>query len=507
MNKYLKIALKGALFALLGAIISKLFTYLYRLVIARFLGVEEYGVISLALAVLSFALVFSVMGMNQGVMRMFSYYHGKNKREKALSSYYSARKIVLFLSLFFALSLFLLSDFLAEVVFKNPSFSKILKILSLLVPFMSLNEIIWALFMAEKKPELLFYINYLLDKVIRLVLTFLALFIGLGVIGVAYSYLISGIITFFLATYFAKKQILNTKFRSENLKKELLNYSIPLMFAGVISTIFLWTDTVLLGIFKSAKEVGLYNAAIPTANLINLPAIALGSFFVPLFTEILAKKKHSMLKSFTSSISRWIYIAALPLLFILLIFGQDLLIILFGKEFGLAYIALVVLALKEFSNLPISVSSWIIASYGKSNLLLKFSLFGTILNIILNILLIPKFGIFGAGLATLISSIFFGSFIIFRAKKISGFFPADTGIYKPLIASLLSSILIFLIDRLLFATTPFYAIFIYAIFFVSIYFSLIYILRGFTKEDKELMEFILKRMSKLKLGIASESAK
>src|SRR3989338_1931460 len=66
----------GTLLALGGIIISKLLGYTYRLIAARF-GTEEYGILSLGLAVFNILTLIGVLGLNQGALRYVSFYREK----------------------------------------------------------------------------------------------------------------------------------------------------------------------------------------------------------------------------------------------------------------------------------------------------------------------------------------------------------------------------------------------------------------------------------------------
>ena len=137
---YSKIA-KGAGILFVGAIISKALTYIYRLIVARFLGSEPYGLLSLGLAVLGVAGVFAGLGLGQGVLRYVSYYRGKKDEKRTKGTLTSAIKITLPLSIIIGVILFLLANTIATNIFHNPELTIIIQILAFVLPFSKLFRI------------------------------------------------------------------------------------------------------------------------------------------------------------------------------------------------------------------------------------------------------------------------------------------------------------------------------------------------------------------------------
>ena len=76
-----KIAL-SAMIVFIGMIISKILTYAYRLIVARFLGPEEYGTLTLSLSILYLLIVLSNIAHPSAIVRYASFYKGKNNQEK-----------------------------------------------------------------------------------------------------------------------------------------------------------------------------------------------------------------------------------------------------------------------------------------------------------------------------------------------------------------------------------------------------------------------------------------
>jgi O-antigen/teichoic acid export membrane protein len=118
--------------------------------------------------------------------------------------------------------------------------------------------------------------------------------LGFGVLGAAWGWVIAIIAMSFLAFYFLEKKvfpIFKTKVKAVSVDKELFSFSLPLLFAGIAGLVMGWTDTLMLGYFSSSADVGIYNAALPTAQLIRAIPGALGVIFFPVVSELYARNR------------------------------------------------------------------------------------------------------------------------------------------------------------------------------------------------------------------------
>src|SRR3989344_4881023 len=124
--------IRGAGFMLVGLILSKILNYIYRAITARWFSPEQYGVLSLGLAVLSVALIITIFGFNFGVERYIGYYANRKKQNQILKT---AILFTIPLSIIFAVILFFLSDFIAITFFHNKAVSIVIKVLAFSLPF------------------------------------------------------------------------------------------------------------------------------------------------------------------------------------------------------------------------------------------------------------------------------------------------------------------------------------------------------------------------------------
>ena len=229
-------------------------------------------------------------------------------------------------------------------------------------------------------------------------------------------------------------QIINAKFDSA-----LLKFSYPLMFVTILQTFMHWMDILMLGYFTDATTVGLYHPAARTAGLLQTLLLSFISIYAPMAAQFHAEgNKNELMKTY-KLVSRWLLICAIPISGIFIVFPGKVLL-LFGPEFLPSANILVILTGATFIQAILGASGPTLSMTGHTQLVLGNTIGAFVLNFGLNIFLIPKYGIIGAAMATLISLTAVG---LARTVEVSiilkmNFF--DQKLIKPMFAGILTFI-------------------------------------------------------------------
>lgn len=399
-NDSLKSISKGAGILLLGAIIAKLFNYLYRVAVARFLTPSDYGLLSIGISVIGVALIMSFMGLPHALLRFVAYYRGKNDKHGIDSTISTCIKISMASSIAVMLLLLLLSKNIAEGIYNNPLLANILFIFALSLPFLVILyniEIIAQAFMAIGYVVLARNIAEPLSKV---VITLGLLFFGFGIAGAAIGYAIGSVIGSILLFYFLQKRVyslfgaLKSKIANTG---PLFSFSLPLFLTDFAITAFVGIDTLMLGYFKTSETVGIYNAAAPTGVLVLIIPIALYTVFYPVICNLHARKLQ--IDNVYRAVSKWLFFVTLPVTLVLVLYSKEILALLFGVKYTSGFAALSIIAIgyliHSLSLTPVRVMMML----NKTKLILVNKLVALFINITLNLVLIPKYGMEGAAFA------------------------------------------------------------------------------------------------------------
>jgi len=426
-NRPVKTIAKAAAIFLFGTVLAKLLTYIFRLVIAR-TGVENYGLLSIALAIFGVISVVCVFGMDTGLYGLISSSLKQEEKERVKRFIKSASKLSLALSLMLSFLLFILSDFIAIAFFHTEELSLILKIIAIAIPFGVMRTIFQ---MALRAFQLIKYdtITRIAENILKLILTIIFLGMGYAVFGITWAYTISIFASFILSIFYFQRKVFTvftTKVKAKLINKELLVYSWPLLLNSISMIILTWTDTLMIGFFRGVTEVGLYNTAAPTANLISLLTKSIMAVFLPVTAALYLGNQKKQLENTYKTTIRWIFlINSFPVLLFVL-FPREILSLFFGQSYGQAYPSLIILSIFFCISSLTDVPRDILLMHKKTKTIFHITLIGVIANVILNLFLIPPYGYNGAALATgasfLITTILF--FSVARSKANVHFFDA-----------------------------------------------------------------------------------
>ncbi len=490
----LKTILKGAGFFFIGAIFSKAFSFVYAIVTARWLGPSDYGLLNIGIMFLGIGTILSTFGLNAGVMRFVSYYKSKGKEDYVKGVVLTSVKIVILTSILVSLFFYLISPYLAYVFFGEEGLLAIMPVFILAMPFNTLRQLFVFISRGFNNAKYPVYAEQFFMQPVRFFLTILFLLFGLGVVGVSTAVMFSVIMTSLLMLYFLEfrvHKIFRSKVKAKTDVKRLLSYSWPLAFTPMIYILLTWTDTLMIGYFLNAAAVGIYNVARPASVLIMVFPDSLNMLFVPVITSLYALRKKDEMRSVYLSVSKWIFIACLPLFLLFVVFPDNILTILFDSRYVSAAMPLSVLSLGYFLSVITGPGGGILSSLEKTKLLLFTSLVAACLNVVLNIVLIPVFGITGAALATSLSIIsqYWMNMII--ANKHMRIIPFGKHYVRPLFAGGLSILLIYTIKNT-FPLSLLWVAFLFALFW-SLYLMFLVLFRAFDEKDLKMINAVEKR--------------
>ncbi len=455
LDKALKLLVRSSVIVFVALILSKIFTYLYRIIIARYLGAEIYGLLTLAMMMLSWFAVFSSLGLNQGILRFISLYRGK-KEEKKIKYIFNLSLIFLLVSsLISSVLLFSLSEFISLKIFHTQDLIIFLKIFSIGVPFFTLSKVLLSAIKAYEKIAWYSFIVNILENISKLGMLLFLIFLGFKTHAVVFSY-VSGILIVFVVSYLVCKYKISGVFGKQNLNKDikkkiakdLFTYSWPLLFFLVINRIFYWIDFFILGYFKDAVQVGIYNVAVPIALLLRFAPDLFLQLFFPLTTKEYSRKNLNLVKEISKQLGKWIFILNIPVLFIMFLFPGAIIKLLFGSEYFAASTALRILSVGTFVAAIFKISDNLISMIGKSKLLLTNLIITIIFNIVLDIILIPKYGINGAAIATASSFILLSLMQLVEAQYLIKIIPIRRKMIKIFLVSIIPLAVLLITKRI-----------------------------------------------------------
>lgn len=497
----LKLFAKTSFIVFIGIFLSKIFTYVYRIIIARTFGGEIYGLFSLTLMIFGFFAAFSTFGLQRGLLRYVSLYRGKNEKEKIKYILNFSLKFLLIVTIFSGALLFLFSEIISINIFHNEGLTIFLRLFAIFVPILVFSAIFHAILRAYEKISLYSFIGNILLTFTQLIFIIIFIFFGLKKGAIIFSYNL-GILAMLVASFLFCKYKLPEVFGKPKIEKkekkkitnELFSYSWPIMFLGLIMSLFSWMDSFAIGFFKTAVEVGVYNAAVPIALLLGtVPALFLQLFF-PLITKEYSKKNFGLIEQLSKQIGKWIFVLNLPFIIIMFLFPGAIINLFFGSEYIAAANSLRMLSIGFFFYSIFILSENFLSMMGKSKTILLNLIIASTVNIILNLILVPRYGINGAAFSTMLSYIIWSLLSFFVARHYISITPLRRSMIKISLISIIPLMLLFFIKQ--FVPINFLSLILLGILFLLVYFLLIFLTGCLDRNDLMILKAIKKKIAK-----------
>jgi len=380
--------------------------YVSILCLTRILGAGGYGAYALTLTVTGVANVLSALGLSPGVLPFLS----RARKDGAAEGILAVARAALILGGLAAsvltAAVFFLAPWFGESVFHEPRVSTFLRPLCILVFIGGLLTVVLTLlqgFMAVKQKAWI-------ERVVVVGVTAsgmaLTLWFDWGIPGVLVSAVAGPAAGLALGWLLLSRRIPellhgNASGRAMPLGA-LLDYSWPLMGTTMLSFLLLWTDVLLMGVFRTSEEVGVYGVCARLAPAILLVHESVGPVFAPRLSDLAASDDWPAIRHLYRLTARWSMWPGMAIAWGLSLWAPFWLG-LFGDTFRQGAAILCVLALAKAVSVTTGMCGKILSITGRTRLHLVNMILLAGGNLALNILWIPRYGGMGAATATCVS--------------------------------------------------------------------------------------------------------
>lgn len=233
---------------------------------------------------------------------------------------------------------------------------------------------------------------------------------------------ISVLLSYLLGTWIIRqKQPLGTKGATPHfMPKKWLSASWPMAMTQGAHQINRYMDVIILGLLSTLVDAGIYRIAAQGAILVSLGIAAMGLVTAPRFAHLHALGNHEELQRLLWRSSQLALMLSALVALGFALAGQPVLIWLFGGEFSQAWPPLMVLSIAHVISAAIGPTGLVLNMTGHERHVTRAVAIAALLNIILNLALIPPFGAVGAAIATAISLVFWKTWLWFTARRVLG---------------------------------------------------------------------------------------
>lgn len=390
--------------------------YLFVYTLARIAGPGNLGTFTLSYTVIQLLVIIALLGLDNLLTRKIATATAVKDPQALSKAYRIAVRTSILFSVFLSTLLYLFSPVIAEGLFKKPGLTSSLQVISLSLPFFT-SVVIHASAFRGIKNMFGFTFYRTLIPIINTLVLLISYYLELDLIP-ATGFTMASLIAAFGYAAVWKKNLTYTEpvVLQQADYNNMLKESLPMLMTGSIFFILNWIDNLFIGYFKSESDVGIYDTAfkIATASAIILQAV--NAIQAPVFAEYKAGGDLRKLRESVFQSNRLLFLLTLPLTFIILIIPEFLLGI-FGDEFKGGAVCLSILAVSNMLSAICGSVGILLQMTGYQAIYNKIIMVAATLSIVLNLLLIPVWGITGAAIASSAAKIFqnlAASFIVYK---------------------------------------------------------------------------------------------
>ena len=422
--------LTGSIWALSARVVATGFGLVSSVIIARVYGAEVVGIVAVISAFLMFASIFTVLGTNTSLLRLIPEHLTKYSPTSAFKLYRQTQWMVIVVSLLTGTFFFSGADLIAERLFSKSHLAFYFALASLFVVFKSLEILNTSSVRGLRLVKVFAFMQILPQGFNLLILVCMGIFLpspDLPVYALLGGSAFTGILGWLIMRYSFREKMHRSDIVHPVSSREVLSISLPMLMTTTMTFVIGQTGVVMLGMFCSEAEVGYYAIAVKLATRTTFILNAVNSMAGPKFSELFHSGKIDELFYVAKKSSKLIFWTATPILLGLIVIGKPILQIIFGQDFGVAYPALVLLALGQFVNSVSGSTGLFMNMTGRQKAFRNIILLSAVTNICVNFLLIRKYGVYGASIAAMISLMMWNiATLIYIKKKYGktiGYFP------------------------------------------------------------------------------------
>lgn len=435
--------LRGAGFFGIGKVVASGLGFLINVLLTQGLGAALFGTYTFARTIVVTIGSVSNLGADKAVLRFVS--TEGDTRDAHLGLSYLVATVG---GLLVGVVLFFAAPLIVEHTADKPLFVPTLRLLSALLVVQALVTITGNGFRAIDRPDL----NSLLKQITRRVAMLLAVGLAFLLSAPLLGYVVAAVVAMGMTAVVG----LVLLYRRTSLRPTLpggsvdvrsyLSYSVPLAFKDAGSVLYTRIDILVVGTLLSATAVGYYQVAIVLSFLLTLPITAVNQIFPPVTSRLYQDDEWETISDVYKTAARWILSGTLPAVAGLLVFRTEILR-LFGSEFTAAAPLLVLFAVGQTANAFVGPSGYLLMMTDRQFVVTANQWGFGVLNLVLNVVLVQRFGIIGAAAATA------GVLVAINVTRVSEIYyfyrthPFSMAMAKPLGATLVSAAVMLLVHN------------------------------------------------------------
>ena len=398
--------IRGSSLLLSGRGLALCIKLITQLLLVRYFSTAAYGSWAYALAAVTLLGGFSSLSLDRALARFATIYHEHKEYGRFFGALLLVAGAVLISGLLFAAALYSFPDSARALMGGRGEPHALLFILIFLVPLEGLDQLCVTAFATLGRAGAIFFRKYLLGPLLQLsaVLLLVALDGDLLFMAAAYlgATLIGGAVNAGLLVRLLRHDGLLQHFRVKTVElpaRAMFAFALPLMTGDWLEILIQSSGALLLGYLAGPEQVALFRVVIPLALVSQVVTRSFDLLYVPAASRLFAVGDRAGVHALYGRTAFWVAVTGFPLFAITFAAATPVTVLLYGPRYEASGTVLAILAVGAYAKCAIGFSTATLKVLGRVRYLAVSNLLSAGLNLALNLILIPRFGIIGAAAA------------------------------------------------------------------------------------------------------------
>lgn len=459
----------------ISQIIASICAFIWTILIAKYLGPSEFGIMGTAVSIASTFVFLADFGISTYIIRAIS--TDMNQEAKYLNN-------TLTLKLFLAILYFIITFIALLILGWNNYIILICMLFSLESVIKTFQDVLFASFKAHEVMKYQAYVTIFINVSLLLSLIFIS-FTDFGLIGVALAYIIVNLVALAYDLYLIRKNIIKPHLSiNTSFFKHLIKAGFPFATISFLYTIYYSIDIIMLTNFSTTYDTGLYNSAYKLISVLTVFYTVYTSVIFPVMSKLFKNEEKLLNISFVKSI-KYLLLATVPIATFIFFYGYDI-INIYGPEFVEASGVLKILIWTVCFLFVNGACTLVLNASNEEYSVTKIYLFAALFNVGLNLILIPKYSIYGASVSTILSEVLILVLELYMIRKI-GQLP-NRGLILDIVKIVFASLTMGVILQVLQLN-----MWVAMVVSIIVYFTIIILIKTFDSDDKMIIKQIIGR--------------
>lgn len=396
---------RGGRTAILFGLAGQIIRFVMQVMLGRILGAQVYGIYTLGRSALEILSRFGLIGLHNGVVHFIAIFNGEGDHARVRGTILTALALVAGTSSMAGIGLWWASEWIASSGFDKPALAPALRGFAVALPAYSTLLLLTSCARGLRHIGYYSGMTHMVHPLSVLLFVAGSFAIGMKLDGVLWGFGLStalACVLMFVGLRRLFPSLLSFKEGFQFSASRILPFSAKVLFKDLSSRILTHLDRLMLGILGVASDVGIYGMSAFIGHRIDFFQRMFNSIFAPMIADLYHQGKHADMIRIFQTVSKWTLLLTLPVFFTFIFLGYAILE-LFGREFHAGWPTLMILSLGNLINVGVGPVGHMLIMTGRPGLELLNSWISGIANIVLNLWLIPRYGAFGAALATAIT--------------------------------------------------------------------------------------------------------